>query len=175
MPSLHKIKLVENYKELIKGAKAIYVVDFKGLNVPEITILREKIKESKGLLKVGKNRLFKIILKENKIEGFDDFLSGISALLFAYEDPVEPLKVFYEFSNEKEKGAVKGGYIEGRIIGKEEISALAKLPSRSVLIQNLVSGLQSPMYGFLFVLNGLLRSFLYVLNEIKNKKEGSTP
>ncbi len=50
MPSLHKIKLVENYKELIKGAKAIYVVDFKGLNVPEITILREKIKESKGLL-----------------------------------------------------------------------------------------------------------------------------
>jgi large subunit ribosomal protein L10 len=175
MPSLQKVKLVENYKELLKDVKAIYVVDFTGFNVPEMTVLRKKIRESKGLLKVGKNRLFKIALKDQKIEGLDDFLVGVSALLIAYDDPIEPLKAFYEFSKETGKGVIKGGYIEGRVISKEDVNVLAKLPPRIVLIQNLLSRLQGPVYGLLFTLNGLLRNLVYVLSEIKNKKEGSNP
>jgi len=175
MPSLQKVKLVESYKELLKEAGAIYVVDFTGFNVPETVVVRRKIKESKGLLKVGKNRLFKIALKEQKIEGLDEFLTSASALLIAYEDPLEPLKAFYEFSKEKGKGGIKGGYIEGRVISKEDINVLAKLPSRAILIQNLLSRLKGPFYGLVFTLNGLLRSLLYVLDEIKKKKEGSNP
>ncbi|MEO0254837.1 MAG: 50S ribosomal protein L10 [candidate division WOR-3 bacterium] len=175
MPSAQKIKAVENYTKILENVKAMYVVDFTGFNVAELNELRKKIREEKGLLKVGKNTLFKIALNNLKIEGLEKFLTGVSALLLAYDDPVSPLKVFYEYSKEKEKGKIKGGYIEGRIISEEDVNILAKLPPKNVLIQNLISRIGGPLYGFLFVLNGLLRNLLYVLVEIKNKKEGSNP
>ncbi len=175
MPSAQKIKTLESYTKILEDAKALYVVDFAGFNVAELDELRKKIKEEKGLLKVGKNTLLKIALNNLKIEGLEKFLSGVSALLLAYEDPVSPLKVFYEYSKEKEKGKIKGGYLEGKIISEKDVNILAKLPPRNVLIQNLLSRIENPLYGFLFVLSGLLRNLLYVLVEIKNKKEGSNP
>ncbi len=175
MPSLQKIKMVENYKELLDNFKAIYVIDFTGFTVPEMTELRRRVKERKGLLKVGRNRLFKIALKEKNVNGLDDFLVGVSALLIAYEDPVEPLKVFYDYSKEKGKGVIKGGYVEGEVFGKDKVDFLAKLPSRDVLVQNLLSRIKGPVYGLVFVLSGLMRNLVFILNEIKNKKEGSNP
>lgn len=175
MLSAQKIKTVESYNKILENVKALYVIDFTGFNVSELNELRKKIKEEKGLLKVGRNTLFKIALNNLKIQGLEKFLLGVSALLLAYDNPISPLKVFYEYSKEKEKGKIKGGYIEGKIISEEDLKVLAKLPPRNVLMQNLLSRIGSPLYGFLFVLNGLLRNLLYVLVEIKNKKEGSNP
>ncbi|MEN3046333.1 MAG: 50S ribosomal protein L10 [Candidatus Hydrothermales bacterium] len=175
MPSKQKIEAVEKYTKLLNNAKAIYVVDFKRFNVPEMNELRAKIKKENGLLKVGKNRLFKIALSRYNIKELDEFLKNVSALLIAYNDPVNPLKVFYEFIKEKGKGDIKGGYIEGKKLEKSEVEIIAKLPPKGVLLQDLISKIQSPLYGLIFTLNGLIRNLLYVLNEIKVKKEGSNP
>ncbi|MEN3044589.1 MAG: 50S ribosomal protein L10 [Candidatus Hydrothermales bacterium] len=175
MPSKQKVNVVENYQKILCNAKAIYVVDFKGLNVSEMNELRIKVKKENGQIKVGKNRLFKIALSRSQITGIDEFLKNVSALLIAYNDPITPMKVFYEFIKEKGKGEIKGGYIEGKKVGRNEVEIIAKLPPKNVLIQNLMSKVQGPLYGFVFVLNGLIRNLLYALNEIKNKKEGSNP
>jgi large subunit ribosomal protein L10 len=170
MPSAHKIELVKTYKELLKDAKAFYVVDFSGINVPEMTELRRSIREKNGILKVGKNRLFKVALKELNIDGLEEVFEYPCALLIAYDDPIEPLKVFYEFMKEKGKGELKGGYVEGRALSKEETIELSKLPPKEILVGKLLSSLNSSVFGLVFVLNTLLRNLVYVLSEIKNKK-----
>ena len=103
MPSLLKTKKVSEIEEILKGAKALYLMDFSRLNVPEITELRRKIKKRKGLLKVVNNRIFKIALKKAGLSFPEEFLTGQNAVILAYDDPVEPLKEVYEYIREIKK------------------------------------------------------------------------
>ncbi|MEO0275320.1 MAG: 50S ribosomal protein L10 [candidate division WOR-3 bacterium] len=172
MPSAVKIKKVSEIKEILKGAKALYLIDFSKLNVPEITELRRKVKSKKGILKVVNNRLAKIALKETGIEIPDDFLRGQNALLLAYDDPVEPLKEAYEFIKEIKKGEIKEGVIIGKgVYKREEVINIAKLPSLKELRTKVIQNLYTPIFGVLMNLKGILFNLLIVLKSIEEKKK----
>ena len=171
MPSLLKTKKVSEIEEILRGAKALYLMDFSRLNVPEITELRRKIKKRKGLLKVVNNRIFKIALKKAGLSFPEEFLTGQNAVILAYDDPVEPLKEAYEYIREIKKGELKGGMIIGiGIYRKEEIINIAKLPSLKELRGKTLILLKSPILNTVMRLKGILLKLLIVLKNIEKNK-----
>ena len=165
-----KERMLKELKETCDKARMIALFDFKGLTVLEINELRKRMKEKGYGVKVVKNNLLRIAL-EDKIPQIKDVLVGNTAIIFSYDDEVEPVKMFAEFSGEIEKGELKGGVMHGNFMTKEEIIKLSKLPSANELRAKVVGGLMSPVYGLVFSLSGVLRGLLYALNAIKEKKE----
>lgn len=172
MPSAIKIEKVSKLREILKNAKAVYLLDFTGLNVPEITELRQKIKNKNALLRVVNNRLARIALEEEGLGELGEKLTGPNAFLIAYEDVVEPLKEAYEFLKEIKKGEIKGGILKGaRAYSRDEIINLAKLPSLKELRAKTVQVLNTGIYSFIWHLKGIIFNFLIVLKKIEEKNK----
>ncbi len=169
MPTEEKIKFVQELEQKLQENSDLIVTDYRGLTVEQITDLRNKLREKGVYYQVVKNNLVKIALKNNNIEGMDEYFFGPSAVAFAKDDPVSPCKILSDFAK---KGTlkIKGGYSEGKVITENDINELAKIPSKEVLIAKLLGSLQSPASGLLNVLNGPIRNLVYVLQEISNQK-----
>lgn len=169
-----KVKKVEEYKKLMENARAVYLLDFTGLTVAEFNELRKRLKSKGYKVKVVKNTLLKRAIDGSVYNGLSEFLKGPNALLISYDkDVIGVLKLFYEFRKEVEKGVLKGGWVEGEIVKREEIRALATLPSYDELIGKAVVLMNAPINNLYMVLYGLLKKLAIVINEIKKKKEES--
>ena len=166
-----KAAKVAELKELLANSQAVVLVNYCGLTVSEDTELRKQMREAGVKYMVAKNTFTRIAAKEAGIEGLDGMLENNTALAFAAEDPVAPAKIAYEFSKKHEKLEIKGGLLNGAVIGTDEIKALADLPSREELLAKLVGSMQAPISGFVNVLHGTLRNFVYVLDAIPDKTE----
>ena len=103
----------------------------------------------------------------------DSFLQGSTAIAISKEDYVAAAKILSDFAKEHEFFQVKSGYIDGKLIDKSEVTRLAKLPSREVLIAQVLGGLNSPITGFATVLNGTLKGLVVALNAIAEKKQNA--
>lgn len=171
MPKPEKTEVVKNLKEILKGAKGIYLADFTGLSVPEITELRKRLKEKGYIFKVVKNTLARIALEELGKSHINEFLVGPNALVVSYNDVVEPVKIFFNFKKEYQKIELKVGLIDDRVLKAKELDALSKLPGLDELRVKIVGTLQSPIYGLVFQLKGLLNSLVWTLEALKKKKE----
>jgi large subunit ribosomal protein L10 len=171
MPKPEKIEAVKNLKEMLKDAKGVYLADFTGLTVPEITELRKRLKEKGYIFKVIKNTLARTAFEELGKTQINQFLVGPNALLVSHDDVVEPVKIFFEFKKEFQKSELKVGFIEDRILEAKELEALSKLPGLSELRAKIVGALQSPLYGLVYHLKGLLSSLVLTLESLKKKKE----
>ncbi len=171
MPTPEKEQFVEEIAEKFNKAKGIYFTDYLGLDVEQINELRSQFFNQSVEYKVVKNRLTKISAKEAGYEDADDLLSGPTAIAFANDDPVAPAKIITEFRKENEQLALKGCYFEGQKIGLDRISEIAKLPSREELLQQLLSGLQSPMRNFASTLAAPMQNLMRVLNQVQDQKE----
>lgn len=136
-----KEEKVKALAEEIKGANLVLIVDYRGTTVEDDTKLRKDLRECNGVSKVVKNNILKRALDANGESELDDLLVGPNALVFAKEDYLSPLKVAYKFSTKHENYQIKGGFIEGKLMSKEEIITLAKLPSREELLSKLAGSL----------------------------------
>lgn len=165
-----KISIIEEAKNLISNSKGFYVIDYKGWNVAEINNLRRKLKEKQAQMKVIKNTLFTIALKDLNINVFEKF-EGTNAFVFVKGDEVEPLKVISEFIKETNKGALKVGYINGVKYDANQLEVLSKLPSINELRAKVVGAINAPIYNLVYSLKALLINLVLVLTQIKNKKE----
>ncbi len=165
-----KISIVDEAKNLISNSKGFYVIDYKGWNVAEINNLRRKLKEKQAQMKVIKNTLFTIALKDLNINVFEKF-EGTNAFVFVKGDEVEPLKIISEFIKETNKGALKVGYINGVKYDANQLEILSKLPSINELRAKVVGAINAPIYNLVYSLKALLINLVLVLTQIKNKKE----
>lgn len=168
-----KKQIVQEIKEKIEKAQAVILVDYRGLNVEEVTELRKKYREAGVEYKVYKNTMMRFAFKDAGLEEFNNYLTGPNAVAFSYDDPVSAAKVSSEFSKGNDKLEIKAGIVDGKIIGFNEIKALADLPSREVLIAQVLGGLNAPITGFVNVLQGNIRNLVYALNAIKEKQESN--
>ena len=169
-----KVKKVEEYRKLMENARAVYLLDFTGLTVAEFNELRKRLKSKGYKVKVVKNTLLKRAIDGSVYNGLSEFLRGPNALLISYDkDVIGILKLFYEFRKEVEKGVLKGGWVEGEIVKREEIRTLATLPSYDELMGKVVVLINAPINNLYMVLCGLLKKLAVVINEIKKKKEES--
>ncbi|MCD6399785.1 50S ribosomal protein L10 [candidate division WOR-3 bacterium] len=171
MPSEKNIRIVKEIEEKFEGTKAIIIANFKGVKVDEINNLRKRLKGENISFKVYKNRLAKIAFKEKDVQGIESLLDGPSAFAFGYDDPVTTAKVLYEFSKSNENFKIKGGLFEGKLINGEDVVKIAKIPSKDVLLASLVGSLSSSITGLVFILKGMMTSFVYTLESIVKQKE----
>lgn len=166
-----KTQNIDEIKEKIEKAQSVVLVDYRGLNVSELTDLRKKYREAGIEYKVYKNTMMRFAFKDSGLEGFNEFLKGPSAIAFGYDDPVTPAKISAEFAKENDKLEIKAGVVDGKIIEATEVENLAKLPSKEVLVAQALGGLNAPIQGFANVLNGTIRGLAIVLNAIAEEKE----
>ena len=168
-----KKKAVEDIKERLDANKVIYFVGYKGLTVESVSNLRENLKSNNSEMKVYKNTLISRALKE-VMDGVSDDVFNVfvnpTAIVTSKDDPIAPAKVLKDFVKTKEMLVSKGGVVDGVYLDEESINKMASLPSREVLIAKLLMLLNSPITGFVNVLQGNVREFVNVLHAIKDKK-----
>ena len=175
MPTEAKRANIDELVELTKKSNAIYIVEYRGLTVAQSTALRKSIREAGGELKVCKNTLMRIALKENDMVTAPELDFGPNGYVLSYGDASAVAKAVRDFAKAKENAAliVKGGIFEGRIISKEEVFAIADIPPREVLLGMAVRAMASPIQGLVSVLSGPARGFVTALSAIKDKKESA--
>jgi len=170
-----KQAVVAELKEKLSRAKSVVLADNKGLTVAEMTNLRRELRAVGAELKVAKNTLIRIAAREVGIEGLDTYLHGPTTLAFSYDDETAaPKKLKEIFEKEKEpKLVVKGGILESRVIDARGVKELADLPSKEVLLAQVLGGIQAPLQGVAGAINGLLASFAYALDARIRQLEGA--
>ena len=125
----------------IKEAKLVLLVDYRGINVEDVTKLRTTVRNANASYRVIKNNITRRALEEAGIEMEGSVLEGPTAVIMTNEDYLEPTKAIYEFSKANEFYKIKGGVVEGKVMTAEEIITLAKLPSRDTLLSMLAGAL----------------------------------
>lgn len=140
-----KAEQVDAVAEKMKAAASIVVVDSRGLTVEQDTVLRRNLRENGVEFKVIKNSILTRAAEKAGLDGMKNLFVGPSAVAFSNEDVVAPAKVINDFAKDTEALEIKGGAIEGAVSSKEEIVALASLPSREGLLSMLLSVLQAPV------------------------------
>ncbi|ERN51044.1 MULTISPECIES: 50S ribosomal protein L10 [Alkalihalophilus] len=146
-----KKQIVSDIADKLRDNKATIVVDYRGLNVAEVTELRKQLREAGVEFKVYKNSLTRRAADAAELSELNEQLVGPNAVAFSAEDVIAPAKVLNEFAKKHDALEIKAGVIEGRVASVEEIKALAELPSREGLLSMLANVLQAPMRGFALV------------------------
>ncbi|HZJ57232.1 MAG TPA: 50S ribosomal protein L10 [Clostridia bacterium] len=163
--------VVQELKEKFTKSSSAILVDYKGLNVQEVTELRGNFREAGVDYKVYKNTLTEIAAKEMGLEGLIPYLEGPTAIAFSEEDPVAPAKILTEAIRKYRKIEFKGGVVDGKVIDIDGVKALAELPSREELIAKLLGSINAPIANLVGVLSGPVRALAFALNAIKEQKE----
>ncbi|RGS71332.1 MULTISPECIES: 50S ribosomal protein L10 [unclassified Mitsuokella] len=173
-----KQAVVAQLKEQLESAKGVVLTSYKGLTVAQDTELRRELREAGVSYHVVKNTMMRIAAKEAGLEGIDEHLEGTTAFAFSTEDAVAPAKVICGFMKknkleEAEILTVKVGVVEGKVIGVDEVKALAALPSREELIAKLLGSMNAPISNTVNVLQGVIRNAVYVLDAVRAQKESA--
>ena len=171
MQRKEKEALVAQLHEKFKEAKAAILTDFTGLNVEQITHLRRTLKESATEYTVVKNTLLRRASQNTDIELLAEYFVGPLAIALAYEDPVASAKILTEFSKEQPVLEVKAGVITGTVLTPQDIKALASLPSREVLLAKLLSLLKALPTRLVQALNSPVQGFISILDGVTKTKE----
>ena len=132
---------VSNLAEKMKNSKLILLTDYRGINVADVTELRNELRNTNSEYKVIKNNITKRALAECGLTGLEEQLEGPTAVIMTEEDYLEPTKIIYNFTKNNDYYKIKGGVIDGKIMTAEEIIVLAKLPSKQELLSMLAGGL----------------------------------
>ena len=164
-----KVKAVEEIRDRFSRSKSAILADYRGLNVAEMTDLRKQLRQQEIELKVLKNTLTSIAVKDLNYD-LDEFLQGPTAIAFSYNDPVAPAKVMAEFAKKYKSLELKAGIVEGKVADKDMVIELSKMPPREELLAKAVGSIQSPLYGIVGVLDGSLRNLVYTLQAVQDKK-----
>lgn len=168
-----KAAKVAELKELLLNSKCTILVDFCGLTVAQDTELRRKMREAGVHYNVVKNTLLRIAAEEAGIEGLEPSLEKNTAIAVAPEDPVAVAKIICEFAKANKELKIKVGVLDGKVISVEDIKALAALPPKEVLIAKMLGSVNSPITGFVNVLQGTIRNVVYALEAVRKQKESA--
>ncbi len=165
-----KVLEVAEIKDKLSRASSVVLVEYIGMNVLEVTELRNQLRKAKVDYKVLKNTLVKRAADELEIQGLDPFLTGSTAVAFSYEDPTASAKVFTEQMKKVQKLKIKGGLVGKKAISAASVEELSKVPAKEVLVAKLLGTMNAPITNFVSVLNGPARALVCALNAIKDQK-----
>jgi large subunit ribosomal protein L10 len=157
-------------KETLKKSDAIFIIKYSGVSSPALCSLRQTLKGSSASLFVAKNSVARRALKDSGLELLVKSIEGPCGLVFIKDEPVAASQTLCNFTKEHVELKLEGGSLKDKILGKEDIEAMAKLPSKEILRAQVVMTLNSPISGLVITLNQVLAKFVYCIDQIRQKK-----
>lgn len=157
-------------KQLVKrfeGGKNIVITNYKGLKVGEIEELKNALKQISAQYVIVKNSLIKRAFEQLDLRELVGLVQGAVAVGAGSDDAVGISKILVDFKKKYSPFAICGGFLDKEVVSTDVISELAALPTREVLLTKFVSGLKSPINGFVGGLSGIIRKFVCVIDAIK--------
>jgi large subunit ribosomal protein L10 len=164
MNRAEKIETVAELTDKFARAPIAVVTEYRGLNVAQLTDLRRKLRAVDGEYLVSKNTLAKIAVKESRTAVIAEMLTGPIAIAFGYSDAVSVAKVVRDFAKENEKLEVKGGVLEGEVLGAKQVEQLASMPSRDGMRAQLLALLNTPATNLVRLLQAPAQQMVQVLH-----------
>jgi large subunit ribosomal protein L10 len=171
VPTQAKVETVAALKQRVQQAQGIYLAEYKGLNVKDISELRRRIRQADGEMVVTKNSLLNLALEGTPAAGLNAFLTGPNAVIFCDQDALAPAKVIQEFRRTHEPLVWKGGYVEGAVVDAESMQRIADLPGRPEIIAGVVGAVAGPLRGLVFTLGGLVAELVFTLQAVADKRQ----
>lgn len=170
MPKTSKTGTVAEIKDRLTNCAGIIMTDYRGLSVKQMQELRAKVGQSGGQMKVYKNTLTEIAIREISFPPMDEFLMGPTAFIFVDSDPVGPAKALTEFAKKNSVLEIKGGFIQNSKVSAEAIATIAALPSREEMIAQLMGTMLNPVRGFMAMANAPAGAFARVAKAVADQK-----
>ena len=168
-----KQQIAEDLRDRLSKSAIIVLTDYKGLDVAAMNDLRRRLRAEEIEYQVVKNTLLIRAAEDNDIALIKDYFKGPSAIALSYDDPIAPAKVLSEFAKENNKLEIKAGVMNGQVLDANAIKTLAKLPSREVLLGQLLSALNAIPTSFVRTIAEVPRSLVSVLAAIRDQKEAA--
>ena len=151
-----KKAIVSGLTEKQKNATAGVVVNYSGITVDNDTKLRAELRKANVEYKVYKNTMTARACEEAGLAGLKDQFEGMTAIAISSDDPIAPAKILKSYADKIETFEIKAGFLDGEIMSKDQVIALAEIPSKEILIGKLIGSLMSPLYGFAYGLQAII-------------------
>ncbi len=171
MATPQKIAILQDTQERLRDVRGIYLADFSGMSVEKLSMLRKRCREQKVQFRVIKNTLLKRAFHEHGITALDPFLEGPTGLVFSPVSEMTPAKILADFAKEHERPRVKAAVLDGRLFDEKAIATLATLPSREVLLAQILSAFVAPMSQFLAAIDATLRLPAVMADVLEKEKQ----
>jgi large subunit ribosomal protein L10 len=173
MPSTKKerIESVNVLTKDLEKTQGLVVAGYVGVKTPELNELRDKLRPIKGRCMIVKNTLAKIALKNRGIAGMEGFFEGQSALVLQNGDTVASLKVLVDFEKGHSNLKIRAGYLNGHVMKAAEIKIMAALPTKNVLMAQMLRGMQTPVSKLQSVMSAPLRYLASAMDKVAKSRE----
>lgn len=166
-----KAQAISEFAGGIGKATNAFLIDFKGITVPQVTELRKQVRESGSEYIVVKNTLALIAVKDSPLTQLSKQFTGMTAVAYNATDAVALAKVLTKFAKDVPTVQFKGAMLGGQVVAATEIQNIANLPSREELVSKLLFLLQSPIRGLATVLAANIRNLAVVIDQVRQQKE----
>lgn len=170
MPTDAKSVTVAEIKGKLNACVGVIMADYRGLTVKEMQELRSKVRAAGGEVKIYKNTLTEIAVRELALPNMDEFLQGPTAFVFASDDPVAPAKALVDFKKAHDALELKGGYVQNSVVDAAAVKAIASLPSREELIAQIMGTMLNPVRGFMSMANAPASALARVFQAVADQK-----
>jgi large subunit ribosomal protein L10 len=167
-----KQKVMDELQEKLTAANALFLTEYSGLNVAQISRLRRDLNNAGGEFKVAKNTLLRNAASGTQAEGLKDQFTGPNAMIYSYKDPVSIAKVLAAVAKDMPKLKVKLGLLGKQRLSPQDIVNLATIPPKDILVAKLLGLMKGMPQRLVGTLSANLMQFMWTLNAIKNQKEG---
>lgn len=171
MPRPEKVQAVAEIKERIEGAQAVFITEFRGMTVKQMQNLRSALRKAGAEYKVVKMTLARRATDELEIEGVSEHLLGPTGLTFADADPVATAKILADTGKENEKLVIKGGIMSGQVILPEQVTRLAEIEPREVLLAKIAGAFKAPTQKAAGLFGSFTRNAATMFSQLLEKKE----
>jgi large subunit ribosomal protein L10 len=168
-----KAAAISELNESLAHATNAFVLEFKGITVPQVTELRRQVRETNSKYVVVKNTLALIAVKDSPLTKLEEYFRGPTAVAYNTTDGVILAKALTKFAKDVPAVQFKGALLAGQVVPANQIASIANLPSRNELIAKLLYLMQHPIRGLVTVLQGNLRNLAVLLNEIQKQRGGT--